>query len=74
MLPWLLLRRAVREADVRREVEPLVGFTTSLLLGRAACSGPALLHRARLSAVRLAGRPQLLVPVGPVHHVPSGCS
>jgi hydrogenase-4 component E len=28
-----LLRRAVREANVRTEVEPLVGFTTSLLLG-----------------------------------------
>ena len=32
VLPWLL-RRAVREANVRNEVEPLVGFTTSLLLG-----------------------------------------
>lgn len=28
-----LLRRAVRQAGVRNEVEPLVGFTTSLLLG-----------------------------------------
>jgi hydrogenase-4 component E len=27
------LRRAVREADVRNEVDPMVGFTTSLLLG-----------------------------------------
>jgi len=34
VLPWLL-RRAVREVDVRREVEPLVGFTTSLLAGVA---------------------------------------
>ncbi len=32
VLPWLL-RRAVREAGVRTEVEPLVGYTTSLLLG-----------------------------------------
>jgi hydrogenase-4 component E len=32
VLPWLL-GRAVREANVRNEVEPLVGFTTSLLLG-----------------------------------------
>jgi hydrogenase-4 component E len=32
VLPWLLTR-AVREANVRNEVEPLVGFTTSLLLG-----------------------------------------
>ena len=29
----LMLRRAVREANVRNEVQPLVGFTTSLLLG-----------------------------------------
>jgi hydrogenase-4 component E len=32
ILPWLL-RRAVREVGVRTEVEPIVGFTTSLLLG-----------------------------------------
>jgi len=32
VLPWLL-RRAVVEAGVRNEVEPLVGFTTSLLAG-----------------------------------------
>ena len=32
LLPWLL-RRAVREVGVHTEVEPLVGFTTSLLLG-----------------------------------------
>lgn len=32
VFPWLLMR-AVREADVRREVEPIVGFTTSLLVG-----------------------------------------
>ncbi len=32
LLP-LMLRRAVREANVRNEVQPLVGFTTSLLLG-----------------------------------------
>lgn len=32
VLPWLL-RRAVREVGVLTEVEPIVGFTTSLLLG-----------------------------------------
>jgi hydrogenase-4 component E len=32
VLPWLL-HRAVREAGVQTEVEPIVGFTTSLLLG-----------------------------------------
>jgi hydrogenase-4 component E len=34
-LPWFL-RWAIREANVRREVEPLIGFTTSVLLGVAA--------------------------------------
>jgi hydrogenase-4 component E len=32
ILPWLL-RRAVRAAGVQHEVEPLVGFTTSLIVG-----------------------------------------
>jgi hydrogenase-4 component E len=32
--PWLLAR-AVREADVRREVEPIVGYTLSLAAGAA---------------------------------------
>ncbi|MDZ7618808.1 MAG: hydrogenase [Patescibacteria group bacterium] len=32
VLPWLL-RRVVRDSAAQREVEPMVGFTTSLLLG-----------------------------------------
>jgi hydrogenase-4 component E len=35
LLPWFLMW-AIREAAVRREVEPLVGFIASLLLGCAA--------------------------------------
>lgn len=35
VLPWLL-KRAIREAAVRREVEPRIGFTLSLVLGIAA--------------------------------------
>jgi hydrogenase-4 component E len=35
ILPWFL-RWAIREAAVRREVEPLVGYMASLLLGSAA--------------------------------------
>jgi hydrogenase-4 component E len=34
-LPWFL-RRAIREASVRREIEPLVGYMTSIVLGAAA--------------------------------------
>lgn len=32
ILPWLL-RRAMREADVQREIEPIVGFSASVLIG-----------------------------------------
>jgi hydrogenase-4 component E len=35
LLPWLL-SRAIREAAVRREIEPLIGFATSILLGAVA--------------------------------------
>jgi hydrogenase-4 component E len=35
VLPYFLTR-AIREAAVRREVEPLIGFTASLMLGAAA--------------------------------------
>ncbi len=31
LMPWLLLR-AMREAEVRREAEPFIGFSASLLL------------------------------------------
>jgi hydrogenase-4 component E len=41
VFPWLLLR-AIRVGDMRRDVEPLVGFTASLLLGGAG-TGLALL-------------------------------
>jgi hydrogenase-4 component E len=32
VVPWLLMR-AIRNVTIRREVEPLIGFTASLLLG-----------------------------------------
>jgi len=32
ILPWLL-RRAMREAEVQREIEPIVGFSASVLIG-----------------------------------------
>lgn len=35
VLPWFL-RWAIREASVRREVEPLIGYMASMLLGAAA--------------------------------------
>jgi len=47
VFPWLL-ERAVREASVSREVEPFVGFTTSLLVG-VALLGASLWLGERLS-------------------------
>jgi hydrogenase-4 component E len=44
VLPWLL-RRAIREASVRREVEPLIGYMASVLLGAAALAGAFVLAR-----------------------------
>src|SRR6266568_3426212 len=35
ILPWFL-RWAIREASVRREVEPLIGYMASVLLGTVA--------------------------------------
>jgi hydrogenase-4 component E len=59
LLPWLLLRTAQR-ADVRQELEPLVGYTLSLLIGGGLLVGALWLGR-RLPPVGEAG-PTLLVP------------
>lgn len=59
ILPWFLVW-AIREAAVRREVEPVVGFITSLLLGAAALA-LAFAISARLPAGDV--RDPLLVPV-----------
>ncbi len=60
-IPWLLLW-AIREASIRREVEPIVGFVPSLILGAA---GVALAF-AFSSAMPLpvAGKHADLVPTG----------
>jgi hydrogenase-4 component E len=55
------LRRAVREANVRNEVDPMVGFTTSLLLG-IGFWGLAMYIASRLP-VALPNVSSLLVPV-----------
>lgn len=60
MLPWLL-RRAARTAGVRREIEPIIGYTTSLLVGLGLL-GVALYVAGRLPLPSSAG-PQFLVPV-----------
>ena len=58
LLPWFL-RWAIREAAVRREMEPLVGYMTSFLLGAMALA-VAFAVAARLPPVT---RATLLVPV-----------
>ncbi len=69
VFPWLLLR-ILREADVRREVEPFVGYTLSVMIGvgalvfaiwvasRLALSGP---ETAGLSQMVPAGLATLLI-------------
>ena len=59
--PWLLLR-AQRTANVRREVEPFVGFSLSLGAGLALLAA-AIWLGARLPIPAAAGTP-LLVPMG----------
>ncbi len=54
LMPWLLLR-AIREADVRREIEPFIGYTASLLLGTLLTGAGFLLA---------AGLPQAAQPDG----------
>lgn len=58
--PWLL-SRAVREAEVRREVEPYVGYTHSILLGIIAL-GASLWLGSRLEVPRPLVSP-MVVPV-----------
>jgi hydrogenase-4 component E len=59
ILPWFL-RWAIREAAVRREVEPLVGYMASLLLGSAMLA--VAFAVARVLPMQFAGT-DLLVPV-----------
>ena len=59
VLPWFL-RWAIREASVRREIEPLVGYMTSMILGATALA-IAFVVAAVLPLPHLAT--DLLVPV-----------
>ena len=62
VFPWLLLR-ALREAEVRREMEPFLGYSSSLLLG-IALLGVSLWIGARLPSAGVgAAAHTLVVPV-----------
>ena len=61
VFPWLLFR-ALREAEVAREVEPYVGYVTSILVGVAALAASFWLGgRLPVSTVEIE-TPSLLVP------------
>jgi hydrogenase-4 component E len=60
MLIPSLLHRAMRDAEIRREVEPLVGFIASLLLGAVATGAAVLFARVLPLAPEHVG--SLLVP------------
>ena len=60
VLPWFLVW-AIREAAVRREVEPVVGFIASLLLGALALA--TRVRHCRAPARRRRDQQSLLVPV-----------
>ena len=55
-----MLRRALRDAAIRREIEPLVGYVTSLLLGAIATGGALAFASSLPLAPEHAG--SLLVP------------
>jgi hydrogenase-4 component E len=59
LLPRLLLR-AIRRAEIRREVEPFVGYSASLLIGVVALGGAAWVGE--VLPLPSAGAPSLLVP------------
>lgn len=59
VLPWFL-RWAIREASVRREVEPLIGYMASMLLGAA---GLAIAFAVSTVLPLRSGETELLVPV-----------
>lgn len=59
LLPWFL-RRALREASVRREIEPLIGYMTSILLGAVAL---AIAFAVAAALPLHATAAELLVPV-----------
>ncbi len=58
LLPWLL-RRAIREADVQREIEPFVGYSASVLIGMA-LAGLSFLIARPLGEAALPGSAMLL--------------
>lgn len=60
LLPWLL-RRAVRDAGVIREIEPIVGFTPSVLIG-AGLLGLCFVISRPLQASAPAGTAAMLIP------------
>ncbi len=58
LLPWLL-RRAARESGTHREIQPLIGFTTSILVGAVLLGMCFLLSQPLKEGLPVGGRPIL---------------
>jgi len=63
VFPWLL-RRVLRESGVRREVEPFVGHTLSVMVGVAALAFAVWVDARLALPASAAGHAPLLVPAG----------
>jgi hydrogenase-4 component E len=63
VFPWLL-RRVLRESGVRREVEPFVGHTLSVMVGVAALAFAVWVDARLALPVSATGHAPLLIPAG----------
>jgi hydrogenase-4 component E len=63
VFPWLL-RRVLRESGVRREVEPFVGHTLSVLVGVAALAFAVWVDARLALPASATGHAPLLIPAG----------
>jgi hydrogenase-4 component E len=63
VFPWLL-RRVLRESGVRREVEPFVGHTLSVVMGVAALAFAVWVDARLALPASATGHAPLLIPAG----------
>lgn len=61
LMPWLLFR-AIRQVQIRREIEPLIGYVPTLIFGTMAMAG-AFIFSDYLPLIE-AHRGSLIIPVG----------
>ena len=61
LMPWLLFR-AIRQVQIRREIEPMIGYVPTLILGTLAMAG-AFIFSDHLPLIA-AHRGSMVIPVG----------